>query len=468
MGWWSRFTTRSQVWVRQVLAGLPALRRAPPLPGGSVTGARVASSPKAEQDLGALASSPTVFAAVNRRAFTLSVYPIRCLWGYSIGGTRARPLDPERVLWVGSFLRLLQIPNPAESEELFPEPGESLIAQIVADLLLAGNAFVVPTLGEDGGIVGLTRLHPELVVLERRAGEEFWVYRSGTEMRRYPRRSVAHMHLLSWEKGAQGALGTGAGRALRPLVDAEETALQQTANVVEQGGADVRISAKSTASASFLTVKANREQVAKDAVTALSGEAGRRVFVVGGDFQVEDAGLQPADLRAPELLAAARGAELMAVGVVPVAVGAEAGTYATAVQQYRVQAEQDEALVGVIEAGLLRPLARHFARRAGGMWGRRADQVTARIDLASHPGYAYLRTDAINRMEKLVRLGWTSKQAAEIEGLDLPEPEGEVLLAGPSPGTPGPVPGETKDPRRPVGDADEADPADPNEGRRVA
>jgi len=244
-------------------------------------------------------------------------------------------------------------------------------------------------------------------------------------------------------------LGVGAGHALRELVAAEEVALRQTRQVVSQGGADVMITGKSPAMAQFLGVAKNREQVAKDASSALAGEDGRRVFVVGGDLSVSDAGLRPADLRAPELLEASRAAELAAVGATPVSIGGESATYATAVQQYRVQAELDEQLASVIEAGLLRPLARHFARLAG---DPRADRVTCRLDLSTHPGYAYLRTDAYNRMQTLVQLGWTAAQAADAEDLDLPEPEGEPMsMPGQAPTGGGQGPGE---PRRPAGDGE--------------
>lgn len=449
--WWSRAVGAVRGWVRSALGRVVALRSPPPRPG--ITTGRVARAEKAESDLRAMSQSPTVFAALNRRALSLTMYPIRVYSGFSIGGRRAELLDPEAVPWVGSLLRLLQTPSPADGEALFPAvPGEQLFAQVIADLLTTGNAFVAVVLGAGEAVVGLARLHPQSVSLERVGGEEFWVVRvygaAGT--RSYPRRTVAHLRLLSWQMSAAGDLGTGAGEALRELVRAETTALSQTADVVEQGGADVMVTGKSAAASSWLSSDRNRQQLTEQLTKSLS-DSGRRVFAVGGDFEVKDVGLKPADLRAPETLKESRAAEMMAIGVVPVALGADAGTYATAVQQYRVQAEMDEALVGVLEAGLFRPLARHFARRAGGRWARRGDQVTARFDLASHPGYAYVRTDAITRMRTLVELGWSATQAAEIEGLDLPGPEGPPRLAALPPDA-----AVTGAPRRPLGDTGSA------------
>lgn len=451
-------------WSRAVSA-LPSLRGSsgtPSKPG--VSGGRVASSPTAELDLRALASSPTVFAAVTRLALGLTVYPIRCYSGYTIGGDQLAALDPE-IPWVSAFLRLLHTPDPADTLELCPEPGEAMLAQIIADLRLTGDAFVVPTIGAAGSVIGLTRLHPQLVSLLRQADGDWWVYRPGNgPMEYYRRRSVFHIHLLSWEKSGQGELGTGAGASLRPLVDAEELALQQTASMVRQGGADVIVTSKTAAGANFLTVKENRDKVVENMTEAIKGAGGRRIFVVPGDLEIKDSGLKPADLRSPELLKEARMAELVAVGVVPVAVGADSGTYATAVQQYRVQAEQDQIIVAVLEAHFLRPLARHFCRQAQGRWAQKWDQVTARIDIATHPGYAYVRTDALTRMQMLVAMGWSPMQAAHAENLDLPEPMG---TPGPAPARPpGPVPGEIKDPRKPVGagDAPDGQPPEPARG----
>lgn len=446
---------------RAALRVAAALRRPPPQLG--FASGRVASGQRAERDLRALATSPTTYAAVTRRALSLTTYPIRVYQGYAYSGHALDALDPATTPWVASLLRLLQTPNETEGGALFPEPGEALIAQIAADLILTGNFWVAPVLDADGRPIGLHRLHPRCVTIERAGGVEEVVYRSGFEVRRYPRREVSHGHLLSWEASGQSTLGTGAGSALEHLVAAEARALEHTATVIEQGGADLRVVAKSAAAMEMLKDPRRREELLSKVVSTLA-TAGRRVFLFGGDVTVEDAGFKPADLQAPELLAAASRAELVAAGCVPVAVGAEAGTYATAVQQYRVQAEQDEAIAGVIEAALLRPLARRFAALAGGMVARRPDTITCRIDLGQHPGYAYLRTDAINRMRELVAMGWLPDQAAEIEGLDLPEPLGEPSAAPAQ--APGPAVGSHKPPRRPVGDAQDPNPnQDPNAPR---
>lgn len=433
---------------RAVTSGIASLRTQPARPGS--TSGRVASSPTAERDLQAMTTSPGAFAALTRSALSFTTYPIRAYYGYSVGGTRPRPLDPEdpSSAWVGRLLRLLQTPDPASAGALFPRPGEGMIAQIVADLKACGVFVIVPTL-QAGEIVGLTRLHPGCCSIERTYMGEELVYRNGSEYRRYPRDSVCIAPLLSWARGGQSELGTGAGAALYHLIAAEAAALEQTATTIRQGGADVLLTGANETGEAMLSNEKVRKDLVKSVTEQLAG-VGRRVMALGGHVKMVDAGLKPADLRAPEMLKAALSAILMALGVVPVAIGAGEGTYATAVQQYRVQAEMDQGIAVVIEAYLLRPLARHFAQRAGGIWAQRLDMVTAAIDLSSHPGNTYLQTDALKRMESIMRMGWTNEQAADHQNIDLPKPLGVVALNG-SPVDPGPEPGSHKDPREPVG-----------------
>lgn len=463
MAWYTRVRDQLTIWYRSAAATLALLR---PAPRPGITSGNVAALPSAELDLGALARSPTVFAGTTRLALGLATYPVRCYHGRGQGGRR-KPLDPARVPWVAELEVLLQQPGIESAGELFPEPGEQLIAQIVADLRLTGNFFVAPVLTPDGRPVGLRRLHPRSVRLERRRGVEELVYTVNSQVTRYPRWQVAHGRLLSWEASGAGEMGTGAGEPLRDLVAAESAALQRTRYVVEQGGVDLVLTAKTPAGATYLSVEENRKKVVAQATEAIKASNGRRIYAIGGDIEVKDAGFKPADLQAPELMVSASKAELMALGMVPVAVGAEAGTYATAVQQYRVQAEQDEQIAMVVETCLLGPLARRFASLAGGRWAERASQVTAGIDLSQHPGYAYLRTDALTRCEAWVRLGWSAEQAAEYEGLDVAAPAGPPT-GQKSPEKPGPALGDAQGPRRPVGDQADPDPEGPPPPKRGA
>ena len=452
-------------WTRRFLGSGGILRQRPREPG--ITTGRVAGVPRGEQDLSAMATSPTTYAAINARALSLVTYPIRVYSGFGIGGKRPELVDPERRPWAADLLRLLQTPDIADLAEdaLFPQkPGESMLAQVIADLLMTGNAFVPGIEGAGGRVVGLDRLHPRSTWLERRGGVGSWLYKPGSGARpeRYKLRSVAHLRLLSWQASGAGLMGTGAGASLAPLVAAESAALRQTAQVVEQGGADIALVGKDAQTVNWLKNKQNREKVVSDATTAMRSADGRRVFAIGGNFDLQKAGFDPADLKAPELLSAARVAELMALGCTPVLVGSESSTYSTAVQQMRVQYLHDLALAYTLEIFLLRPLARRFARCAGGRQALRSERVTCRIDLSGHPGAAYLRTDAMTRMEKLVGMGWSPGQAAESEGLDLPEPEGPPRTRGADEGKADP-----NKPRRPVGDA-ENDPDYPGDGEEPA
>ena len=349
-------------------------------------------------------------------------------------------------------------------------PGEYLQAQVFADLMLIGVAWIIPTVNEAGDIIGLARFHPRMVSIVRRDGEEYVECRTTSgQVLVYRYRDVFHLRLLSWQSSGQGLMGTGAGECLRPVVAAERAALLQTADVVGQGGADILVTAKTQASGAFLQNPDNRETLLGNLVKAIKGDRGRRIFIVPSDIELKDAGLKPADIRAPELMPAARDMQLLALGCTPTAVGVAGANYATAVQQARTQTQMDEELQDVYAAGFLRPLARRFARQAGGRASLKAAEVYCCIDLSTSPGYTYVRTEAVNRAAKFMDMGWSAEQAVAMEGIEAPKPLGTPKAGKLGADAPGPAVGDVKDtPRQPVGDGGEGDPsADPN-GRQLS
>lgn len=417
---WLRTMSQAALLYRSTLAALGVSKIAPLQPGASYRTVTTAAS-SAEADLAQIAQSPTVYAAVMRRATSFAGFPIRVYEGYGMGDVTTTALDPDKVSWVASFIRLLETPEPGDLGALFPTmPGEGMVAQLVADLLLTGTAFAIPTASANGkSIIGLSRVHPALMTLAN--GGTHWEYRVNGQRTLYDRGAVCCIRLLSWQATGQAAFGVGAATVLRDIVAAESEAFRQTANVIAQGGADVFVTGKSASGIASMSNAAYREKVVADVCAALAAKNGRRVIGIGGDIEVASSGLTPADIRAPELQPIAKGAELMALGCVPIAVGSESSTYAGGVIQQREQLGHDEGLAALFEGYMLRPLAQAFARAGG---EKNPSRFTARFDLSQHPGAAYIRTEAIDRMVKLVDLGFGVLQAASIEGQDLPKPEG--------------------------------------------
>jgi hypothetical protein len=255
-------------------------------------------------------------------------------------------------------------------------------------------------------------------------------------------------------------MGVGAACSLRPLLEAQETAIEKTQTLVEGGGGDVLVTGQDAKTKAMLATQGTRDRVVERIAKQLSGKGiGQRVFAVGGDVAIKDVGLKPVDVFAPGLMELADAATLGAVGFTPIYAGREAGNYAQGALQMRVQYDSDRALAKIVNAALHTPVARHFARRAGLMWRGRADrgEIFVITDLSSHPGALVARSEAIKRMREIVELGWTSDQAAAYEDQPLPKPEGQLMISGGAQGTPGPSPGSTgnaEDPRRPVGDGD--------------
>lgn len=454
-GLWYRAVSAVTRAVNLTLATMGVGTKPPSSPGASF--AVVARKASAQDDLSAIARSPAVYAAVNRRAQSFATFPIRVYEGYGIGDIRTEPLDPDKVEWVASFLRTLELPAPGDLGQLFPTmPGEGLIGQLVADLLTVGNAYVIPTASPDGKrVVSLMRAHPLEMQLE--AGGRRWrrQVQGGGPVEFYDRNAISHIRLVSWEAGGMGAMGTGAGSPLGQIIRGEAMALEKSADVIAQGGADLVVTGKTPEGIAYMRNAASRQKTVQDIGVALEARDGQRVIGIAGDVELTPIGLTPADIKAPEFLAAAKNAELMTLGVVPIAVGSEASTYAGGVIQMRVQLDNDEGIAALFEAYFLRPLAQSFARTVGK--DPNPSRFTARFDLSQHPGAAAVRSEALARMSLWIGMGWTPEQAAGIEGLDVPKPLGAPPSKPPpsptaAPSTLTPAMGEGA-PKAPVGEA---------------
>lgn len=404
---------------RAAVIPAPTVKQIPPRPGISV--GLVAAKPRADTHLGLMRKSPNLFAAVNQRAMSIATFPAMILNnGKAVQSTGA-------FSWARDFFALLAAPSPLDTNDIFPrQTGIGLMAQIVADLLLVGDAFIVPTLSPAGRPVALTRLHPRCVWLVRRADGDRYEYRptSGGAVEVYPAGQVAHLRLLSASSGGAEEMGVGAGEPLEGIVSAAAAAVDKAGVMIQSGGVDILIRPNSPAGAAMLMDEATRNIIVENAKTALGGglNGDRRIMALGGDFTLEPTGFEPADLQATELMGAAQSAELSAVGVTPIMVGGQSTNFATAAMQLRVQYELDASLVEVLSASLLTPLARAFARSASRSTDPMA--ITATLDLATHPGAMAMRTEAIGRMGQLIGMGWTPEQAAKAEGIDLPRPDG--------------------------------------------
>ena len=380
---------------------------------------------QAANQLGLMAESPGIYAALLRRCVGMQVYPL-CVHRAMPGGRTREEIDPAQEVWAADLLRLLQRPDPADVDAVFPAlPGELLLAQLMADLIMAGTAYVRFQTGTGGAIVGLARLHPAVTsILYVNGARRIWYRPTAAQAQTFDGREVCVLRWISAAADARAELGIGAGECLEAISAAEVGALERTRTAIEQGGVDIAVEATDPATAALLMDPDQRLALAND-LTAALGKEGQRVLIPSGGYKLNDLGLKPADLRAPETLTAARQAQLMAIGVVPVMVGADSTSYATAAAQLRVQYSWDLELAAWMEAFLLRPLAQAFARNGGGRAALSASMVTCAWDLSSHPGALAARTEAIARAVQLVDLGWTAAQAAEAEGLDLPPPEGQ-------------------------------------------
>jgi hypothetical protein len=408
-----------------------ALQVIPQRPGVSI--GRVASKPRAAADLELIASAPYLYAGITQRAASIATYPV-------VVKRNGVPVNPAgNYVWVKEFLSLVGAPDPIPAGGIFPrQTGSGLLAQLIADRIMCGTAYAVPSLADGSGRpYAITRLHPRQVsILRTPAGDQIEYRPTNGTRTLYPIEMVAIVRGVSADIGGLEEMGTGAGQPLSDIVAAESQAMAKTAIVISQGGVDLIIRATSPTAAAMLVDEAIREKIAASVTEQLKGglDGDRRVMILGGEFEVVPAGFNPSDLQAGELIKSAHDAELAAIGVTPTSIGGQSANFATAVIQMRVQYELDRTLGQEFANALLTPLARYFARLAK----QGADQFTAELDMSDHPGAVAMRTEAIGRMGQLVALGWSAEQAAKAEGVDMPPPVSQPApkVATPPPAAP--------------------------------
>jgi hypothetical protein len=394
---------------------------------------QMASGSKAADSLGMLLSSPTVRAAVLLRAGQFARFPLRPYVRAEDGTWEAIDGDPPA--WFRACMALLE--GSPTLVSLAPEPGERLIQQIVADWMLCGVAWVRPVIDDRGAVVALDRWHPPSVSVRVDVGKDGRAlpvaqYEPGAPLARQavPLDMIYHMGTPSFDRPVGTIMGTRAGDALGPCVDAAAGAQTAAARASESGGVDGIIQAKSGQDGVIATAqlanKEARERLASEFANAV-GEAaknGRRALVMAPGIEYVSDGLKPAELQTSESAELERTTVAMVLGVPLAELGVVDGNFATASIAMRAGYEQVQNLAGALEIGWLRPMARFFAL-SDPKWRARAGEISLAFDVSSHPGASVLRTDALARAKVLVGLGWSPSQASAAEGLGLPEPEGD-------------------------------------------
>ncbi len=413
MDWW----TRTRVWV---VSGLHSLTRSLD-PSRTLEdfnmGADFASEPAVqpgyshENALSAMAAFPWVRAAVLAKCEDIAGLPV------VVRATkRGKAMESHPLL------------------ELVDDPGggqqwECIVRQMVVDLELAGNAYLVPVVTRMAGMVGASvlRLHPSRI--EPVASENGLIgsYRHTQTHAVWPVDAVVHTRHVSWEDGVIGLLGEGHVRSLHQSLTADLEVQKQTAKAAKRGRLETVFSPDDMLGKKQLTdFKKKYEAFA---------QGGGGAMVLNQGMTVTPISVSARDMEFIESRTMSRSETLAVFSVPPVRVGLEVANYATAVEQMRVYWTHLSALCRLLNGALTR-LARCIA----------GDKVVAEFDLSGVPWLQSTRNAQYERALLLVQLGALPSEALEFEGVE-GAPVDDSVLAIDSP------PADTTTP--------EEEPADP-------
>lgn len=337
--------------------------------------------------MSAMAAFPWVRACVEAISSDLTKVPIRVLRGR---GKDAEPVEDHPVLDL--------IDRPSSRV-----PGILLRRQIIVDLVLTGDAYVLRA--GKGEPLALIRLHPERVkIIPTQDGQPHeYEFNGGGSTVRYGFDQVLHIRLPSWQQTPTMLYGTGAIEALQHDLNTDLAAAKLAAESASTGLPTGIISPSEEGDRwSRQQISQLREGFEKQ----LKSKSGTVILGAGVDYRQLSQTLRDMEYQNTRLLA--REATLASFGVPPSRVGLPNANYATAMAQARLYWEGLQGKAALIDSELTR-LARMFPD---------SDDVRVMHDFSEVDALQESRTERVNRVQTWWLMGVELDQAAALEGFD--------------------------------------------------
>ena len=380
-----------QTWFARVLRAVGLL---PATEQDHVAGADYSQKQGAEHpynvaaSMSAMAAFPWVQASTQAIASGLSSVPIRI--------TNGRGVDAERID-DHPLLDLLDQPSSRVNGSLFRR-------QLVTDLVLSGNAYAL-IIG-DREPSGLLRLHPERVKAVPWADGQVshYTYDSGREVT-YDHERVLHFRSTSWGSDPSSLYGVSAIQALHHDLSADRAAAAMSAETAKRGRPAGVFSPSTEGDIwSSAQVKIMREAYDRQ----LTGRSD--ALFLGGAAKYTPISFSPRDMEFQAQREWVRSSTMAVFGVPPTILGLPTANFATAKQQAKTFWEGLRHRAAIIDGELTR-LARQ--------WG----DPTIRVwhDFSGVEALAESKTEQVSRVSAWWTMGLSLRQAAEMEGIDLPE-----------------------------------------------
>lgn len=363
--------------------------------------------------LSAMAAFPWVYAAMMRKARDFAGVPWRVVTSWDGDGGTPAPGHP--------LYALVEDWSPRVT-------GRQAHAQLCIDLSLTGNHIAV--IGGRAPYIALQRLHPKRVRIgpDPFEGTGDYIYDSGDGQRIIPSAAIAHTRAPSWQDDPTGLWGTGAIEALHDDLTTDRNASKASAVLSKRGRPDVILGLKD-AEKTALDPKF-REEVKRRLDRML--EAGG-TLVLPGDITATLPSWAPRDLEFPALRQLVREAVLAVTGVPPHMVGLPSANYALAEAQERAYWEGLSAFASDVADQHWRRIARLYGD------GVRVVPDFSQVDV--------LQTGRTQRQQRVVAwkaMGVPLRDAAEMEGFQLPDGIDGELAPPPAPTTPSEPPSAVK------------------------
>ena len=285
-----------------------------------------------------------------------------------------------------------------------------LRAQVITDLVLAGNVYLLVLVGSRGEPVGLQRLHPAKVQKVFEPTGEIAAYHVdvGGRFVDYSPNAIVHIRGISWEADARGEYGQGAARPL----DADIRADRALAESSRRSASSARPVATFSPASDKTTWSTSQVRDMTAVVKRMLDDHDGGAAVLAGHGVLTPLGWSPREMEGVAQRTWTRDLILAVLGVPPSRVGLPTANYATQHEQMATYWQTLISRLALLEEAYT-AIARQF----------RGPMVTISHDLSLVQPLQPNQTEALGRITAHIGNGMDPLRAYHLEGYSEVGPE---------------------------------------------
>lgn len=278
-------------------------------------------------------------------------------------------------------------------------------AQLMTDLLLAGNCYILLLGQNDDSPISIVRLHPDEVkiITDQKEGIVGYEHTSSGSVVVYPVDRVLHGKGVSYAKGSQQVYGCGATEALSREIDADLNSQKLASDASSKGRPDILLYPKEDGD---IWPHETRRQIL-DNYTKMAQQGG--AMVLSGQCEVRELKLSPREMEFEASRRMARESISALLGCPPTVLGLPAANFATARQQ-SISYWTNQTKKGKMIAELYSMIAKLYDV-----------ELYFEHDYSNVEALQATRDAQLARIEKHVLNGVSPEAAYQYEGLEFPK-----------------------------------------------